>query len=399
MRGVFIYLFLFLLTASAFGQIDFERGYFISNDNQRVECFIKNYDWDNNPKEFVYKLNANDNPIKGDLITTKEFGITGFSKFIRAAVKVDRSPMELSDLSNIKNPIWSQEQLFLKVLIAGKVSLYCYKETNFVRFFYSTSIDTAIQQLIYKEYFVDGDKIDVNAGFRQQLWVNIRCSNTSENSIKSIGYNENDLEKYFKKKNECSGDSIIVYNTKENRNLFTLSATPGLNYSSISISNTLKDNNITDFHNKINLRIGIEAELILPFNMNKWGIVFEPTFQTFNSKKQTTSINYSSIEFPIGIRHYFFLHDNKKIFLNIFTISGFGLNFNSSINVNNSQSFDIKTFSSFALGGGIVNKRISMELRYYTNREILGYYVFWATGYQRFSLILGYKLLKTGQNK
>lgn len=38
-------------------QINFEKGYFISNDNEKIECLIKSIDWKNNPTEFKYKLN------------------------------------------------------------------------------------------------------------------------------------------------------------------------------------------------------------------------------------------------------------------------------------------------------------------------------------------------------
>lgn len=52
-------LVLALITISQFdsyAQIIFENGYFINELNQKVECFIKNIEWRNNPTEFEYKL-------------------------------------------------------------------------------------------------------------------------------------------------------------------------------------------------------------------------------------------------------------------------------------------------------------------------------------------------------
>ena len=43
------------------GQINFESGYFINNDQDKVSCFIKNEDWLNNPTAFTYKLSENGN--------------------------------------------------------------------------------------------------------------------------------------------------------------------------------------------------------------------------------------------------------------------------------------------------------------------------------------------------
>ena len=54
MKNLLVISFLFYLTFS-YSQITFEKGYFISNDGIKTECFIKNLDWRNNPTEFEYK--------------------------------------------------------------------------------------------------------------------------------------------------------------------------------------------------------------------------------------------------------------------------------------------------------------------------------------------------------
>ena len=154
MKFNFVVFIFCLITIHAFGQIKFEKGYIIDNNNLKVECLIKNSDWKNNPNEFDYKLSETDSPKKGNLTTIKEFSVPGVMKFIRVDTKIDRSPMDESVLSDSINPNWSSERLFLKVLVEGKASLYFYQENLFWRFFYSVD-NSPIQQLIFKDYFTN----------------------------------------------------------------------------------------------------------------------------------------------------------------------------------------------------------------------------------------------------
>ena len=124
-----------LLTIQAFAQITFEKGYFIDNSDQRIECLIKNVDWRNNPTNFQYKLNQNEEPVEAEITNVKEFGIYNSSKFLRRVVKIDRSTEETNKLSKERNPKFEEEQLFLKVLNEGKANLYSYYDTGLRRFF------------------------------------------------------------------------------------------------------------------------------------------------------------------------------------------------------------------------------------------------------------------------
>ena len=45
-----------ILATNCCAQISFEKGYYIDNSNQKVDCLIKNVDWKNNPTSFEYKL-------------------------------------------------------------------------------------------------------------------------------------------------------------------------------------------------------------------------------------------------------------------------------------------------------------------------------------------------------
>jgi len=384
-------ILLAFITIQSFAQINFENGYFIDNNNQRIECLIKNQDWKNNPEEFEYKFTANGISEKGNLSTVKEFGVTGFSRYVLADTKIDISPADIENLSKERNPEWSQRQMFLKVLVEGKAMLYYYEKEAIIRFFYSVS-DTVINQLIYKEYYTADNQVAENFKFREQLWVDVRLANASMNSVENMRCNVSDLVRYFKKYNGAERNSSSVNTETKKKDSFHLRITPGLNFSSVTITNVDYPDSKTALDNKINFRIGIEAELILPFNKNKWGLMIEPSYQYYNSSGQqgsyeTVEIKYQSVEFPVGLRHYFFLNEKTKLFLDATVIPGYSLVFNSKIN-----NLDIGTQISYAFGGGISYKRWSSEIRYYTNRDLAKDYFQIKNDYTRLALILGFRI-------
>jgi hypothetical protein len=131
-------LFLVLITVLAlnsYSQITFEKGYFINESDQKVNCLIKNIDWKNNPSEFEYKISPEASIQNADIKTVKEFGIDGVSRYIRAKIQIDRSRDEIYNLNFEMNPVFQEEMLFLKVLIEGKASLFFYANENITRFF------------------------------------------------------------------------------------------------------------------------------------------------------------------------------------------------------------------------------------------------------------------------
>ncbi len=125
-----------IFNINAFSQIQFEKGYFISNKNEKIECLIRNNDWKNNPTEFDFKLTKDSESQSLNISTIKEFSIPGSFKFIRAPVKIDRSTDIASLLGTDRNPKWESDTLFLKVLVEGKATLYSYSKGNLFRFFF-----------------------------------------------------------------------------------------------------------------------------------------------------------------------------------------------------------------------------------------------------------------------
>lgn len=400
-------LLLIVLSLNCYSQISFEEGYFIDDTGKKITCLIKNIDWKDNPTEFKYRLSKNSDPIKATIESVKEFSVNNNSKYIRSTVNIDRSTDNLSNLSKVKEPIFKEEELFLKVLVEGNSNLYEYVQSNLKRYFYSKE-NSDIEQLIFKSYKTDENIVRKNNRFRQQLAIELKCQSFETDKFKNLDYKRDDLVKYFIEYGDCNNIELINFVPKQKRDLFNLTIRPRLNSSSLTIENFSADTRNVDFENKLGFGFGLEAEFILPFNKNKWAILVEPTYQSFKSETTmpvsnvsggvlNSKVNYTSIETPVSLRHYFFLNKNSKIFIDASFI--FDISPNSSIEFTREDgsalnSLKIVTRNNLAMGIGYKqNDRFSLEIRYQTSREILSDYLYvWNSDYRTLSVILGYSL-------
>jgi hypothetical protein len=395
MKNYLSFILISILSSNIYSQISFEQGYYIDNSGQKINCQIKNIDWDSNPTEFEYRLSIDDESKTATIKSAKGFGIDNISKYIRSTLDIDRSAENINNLSYDRKPIFKEETLFLKVLVEGKANLYEYKDGNLTRYFYNKE-SSSIEQLVYKSYKTENNKIGKNNRFKNQLWNDLKCSSFKINMANNLKYQKNELIDYFAKYNECNNGAYINYEEKQKKDLFNLSFRPGVNISTLSIQNSVSNSRNTDFGSELAFRFGIEAEFIMPFNKNKLALIIEPTYQYFNSEKEITNQNvkaeYTSIELPIGVRHYFFLNKNSKFFINGSFIIDLSSD-NSKINFESGTDLEIKTRNNLAFGLGYKhNDRYSLELRYQTSREILSDFVAWNSDYQTFSVIFGYSI-------
>ncbi|WP_415326231.1 tRNA modification GTPase [Chryseobacterium sp. MMS23-Vi53] len=384
-------------------QIKFEKGYFINNSGQRTEVLIKNLDWKNNPTEFEYRTEESSDIKTQTIKNIQEFGIDNERKYIRKTVMIDQSSEQMQTMSDHKNPDFKEETVFLKYVVEGKANLYYYENKDLEKFFFSSN-DSEIKQLVYKPYYLNSAQIAYNEEYKKQISDNLKCG-VEKSDIDKVDYRAKDLTKIFMKYNECSTGTAVNYNqTLEKRDLFNLTIRPGVNFSSFEMTNgyysTVEN---TKFDKETSFRIGLEAEFILPFNKNKWAIFAEPTYQYYKSEKESivypgqyfeakylSKTDYKSIEVPLGVRHYFFLNDKSKIFINAAYVIDFQIK--SKINTNYTE-LEISSGNNFAFGIGYkYNNKFLVEFRTSTQRTLLQNYNSWSSKYQTSSIILGYTL-------
>lgn len=396
---------LLLVTFLSFAQNKFEQGYYIDNSGVKTECFIKNYDWKNNPISIETKNSSDDKTKTKTLEEIKEFGIFNKSKFIKATVKIDESSANKNTLTNSANPTFITKTVFLKVLVEGKSNLYYFENENYERFFYT--VNDKIEQLIYKQYN-SGIDIAANNSYKQQLFVNFKCNN-DQKSIIDLKYDDDYLIDYFIKTNNCLSGNVETKAISEKRkfetnfkiNLLLNNANSTYNFT----TGNLKGSYDTDKKNTVSF--GFETEIILPYNNKNWSFIFDPSFiknkesykiykPQFINPDYTIENNSFTIRIPIGIRRYFRFNENNSIFTN----AAFSFNLNNadvySYNPFNNSTIvyadGFFTSSNFAIGLGYQYKKYTAEIKFNTKTKFNN-----SGNDQKFllnqlSLKLGYKL-------
>lgn len=395
-----------LLSINCFAQITYEQGYYINEDNQKINCLIKNIDWKNTPKAFEYKITEDSKPQKANINSVKEFEIFKVSKYIRKVVEIDRSPYkDLNSLDHNISPNFKVEQLFLKVLVEGKANLYAYQDENLRRYFYNKN-DEATKQLIFKYFKTADNKVGENNRFKQQVRKNLTCSNM-KTKIKDLTYDKKSLINFFVAYNQCNNSDFKNYDLGKKRKLFKISIRPRLTPSSLTVDQSSSFHFDTDFGKKWLFNFGVEGEFILPYHKNKWSIFMEPTFQDYQVEKISTTnqisggeikamIDYNIIELPIGLRHYFFLNKRSKIFINVASIFNLPrasfIQFQRGDN-SNLLALKVSMHKNFAFGMGFkLDDKFSLELRHQTTKNIFQGRYSLNSNFKSQSIILGYTI-------
>lgn len=318
---------------------------------------------------------------------------TSALKYIKEHVKIDLSSDEISSLTHNKRAVFKEKELFLKVLVEGKASLYSYEDGSIKKYFYKKD-SSQVNQLIFKKYLTADGKIDENNMFRQQLWTTLNCKDLSIKNVQNINYDESDLVDFFIKYNNCENAQSNVFKKDQKKSLFNLTIRPGIDLSSLEL--LYSGQNYDKQSSIIGFRFGIEAELVMPFHKNKWSVLLEPVYQSFKYDKevygQNMLVESKSITLPVGIRHYFFINNKSKVFVNGSYVMGISLD--SKIDFDNGEDLEIKTNKgNLAFGVGYNFKsKYSVEIRYLTNTDLIDGSTNWESNYNALSFILGYSI-------
>jgi hypothetical protein len=387
-----ITILILFIGLNTIAQTKFKKGYFISNDGIKTECFIKSEDWRSNPVEIKYRINEDSKTKKETINSIKEFSIYEINKFQRFTVNIDRSSDRVGKLSSKRALEYTEETLFLKVLIEGNANLYFHQDGNLFSYFYTTQ-NKPIRLLEHKRFKTQQGVISENKNYIYQIKRDLSCTNLKTKPVK---YTKKSLSNYFLKFNNCDGNgSSIDYSKKQSKKSIAFDFKLGIHQLQFS-----KDSEpFKSSTNKNLFSAGIELIYTLPFNNNKWALFTEPTFNLtkieainkFNRRKIETTIG--QLYFPIGVKY--FIHVNKKS--KLFLSSAFIFGFSDLDYLRENESYSNKDLggdSSNSLGLGYYYKnKYSLEARYRFNRIFVGnIQERFQTSVNSISIVLGYKI-------
>jgi len=361
-------------------QITFEKGYFIANDNKKIDCLIKNTGWPNNPISFEFKLTENDSVQTQFIDNITEFGIVDQNKFIRVKTKINQSPTSMKLLTTAREPDWVEQEVFLKVLLESKLSLYKYEANNILQFLIKLD-NQPIEPLVYKPYLANnqelGSVVTYNDGYKQQLWNLPKCESISSEIIQKLRYTQGSLIPFVETYNSCLNQSIEVIQKKKDK-WFAVKLGVGASFNQLKQTSPLSSpQNNFDFDPSTTLKVGFEFEFIIPSLKNKLSVVSELNYNTYSDSKTnvisasesvTSSVNIAMIEPSLGIRYYSFLSPKTALYFNGVFIPPVSI-FTEKEIIYKGFDFSDDQWFGFAIGTGLTFKRFSLECRYYTPRD------------------------------
>lgn len=396
MIRIVILLFICITSLELFSQIKFEKGYFINAQGERRDGFIKNLDWQYNPDSFEFKSDEGSVSQIVSLTETREFVIGSEKKFLSAFVKIDSSSDILSKSAKYIAPYWYSKQVFVKVLVDGNMSLYSYRAPGYHRFYYKLKSDS-ITPLIYKRYFLRASQIGYNKQYIMQLEKLLDCGDLNKKT--NVNYTAESLTGLINQYNQCMGATGVNYKL-EKKLTFSAKLTAGVNYSSykafIDLGSLTKG---ADFNKSVAPRFGMEIEVLLPYWDNRISIVLDPNYRSYKSivtsGANKYSVDYSSVEIPMGFRGHFFLKGSNQIFADIHFVMEKHLG-SSPINLDGTL-FEENSAPNYALSIGYKSGKFSIALRGYSLRDISRHYVALNNSFKNMSLIASYQLFTTGK--
>ena len=401
-------LILLLTIQQCFAQIDFEPAYFIDNTGDKTECLIKNIDWRDNPSFFIAKIEGNNSKLSIDEI--QEFGFNDGVKYQRHTVDVDMSSPIPAKLSDQRAPFYENKTVFLRVITEGNASLYEYEDGNIIRYFYSIN-NGKVKPLIYKKFLNEEYNVATNNTYKQQLSIYLKHPAVSITRINNTKYAAKDLSQLFSIYN---GDDELKFSLKEEKPVkLSINARPGYNFSTIDlIYNRLKNIVRGDLlgtdafkFNTQSVSLGVEVEIFLPFNKNKWALIAEPEYFAFKLDEnvadyssfglKTVQVDYKSVNFNLGFRYYMFINNKTSVYLN----SSYSL----PLQVEGEQNFGFKNSSvtitreinhgaNLIVALGFKKGRFLGELKYRSNRKIFTHEEQQKDKFNSLAIVLGYTL-------
>lgn len=407
---------LFLFGSSLCAQIIYEPGYYIDKNGKKEEVLILNKDWRSSPSNFSYKYSEEGEVQNGNINNVLEFGIGDFLRYKSFIAPMDKSEDRVSQMSTEREPNFKYERVFLQQLIAGKASLYMYTESGAKRFFYTLN-GGDLEPLVYKKYKKE-NKIATNRRFRQQLFTNLNCEAIPAADFTNIEYSRKDMQDYFIRYNECEGADFYMIREDAKGTEINLYLKSGIEYGGLSIMSGMNASG-TEIDFKPGVRIGTEAELILPFNRDKWSLFGEALYGSYHiedehiqsdvpiaSTQTWLSMDLEFISLGGGVRHYFFLSETSKLFVN--GAITFDIPLQSEVVFERGENYEMDaelddpaTDAYFTLGLGYnYSNRLSAELRYNLPKVTHGrnsvpthFNLEWKAEITSLSLILAYRIL------
>ncbi|MFC6861631.1 hypothetical protein [Zunongwangia atlantica] len=402
----YAFLLIILIGIPLYSQDKLDNGEIVFNSGKTLNVLIQNKDWVYTPRSFRIKNRYEDafQVIPSDSV--KKLTVGKF-QFVRAIVDFDTSSDDIKNISTNKNPNFKKTSILLRVILKGAGSLYSFERPDVTRYFYSIRSMDSIKQLIYKRYRSTGQLVKENQHYKQQLYLDINCSNNDIHFYNYVDYKKKDLIDVFKRYNQCKNVNYELLSSKEKSNSFiTIFPEIGISHGALRVNSGLNAGDT-----EINLttpKIGVNFEYVFSGGYNKWSVLLKTSYESasiskeiFDNYSADLKIDYNALTFYPALNYYFYPTHKTKFFLNA------GIEYNLHVNskvmfLNTNRAIDPvldnpQSSVGLGVGSGIQHKGF-MILLHYSSRKFKGrnfvmgnYDLDWGSSLSLFTFSLAYK--------
>jgi hypothetical protein len=392
LKKTILSILIFLSCITSYCQ-EAQKGYYITNGNQKIEGYFKPTDFFD-VATIKFKKNLDSDYVDLPAAGIKEYAISDTYKFEKHMVDVDVSAKSYRNINYTKEPQFEKMDIFLEVILVSDATLYAYNDSNITKYFYSVkSKNVPITQLVYKTYKVSEQATAENTQFRQQLYTNVKCKNDDIKLFLKLRYERNELINLFKKYNDCNGYVTNVTGAAKDARYkidYTLFAGAGIStFGGRGLNLDTNDEKSTAF--------GGGAEISVTFPSRFWSIFARAEYEQFSTEaksensRQSSQLNkvvntfgldYKGVNLHIGPRYNFNLNSKNTLFIDLAVAIAVPLAGDITQNVsvtNNAGTFDNATFvynpaatAFFNFGlGYMFNNKFGADIRIDTNRDFI----------------------------
>lgn len=414
---------LLLFSIVALGQDNFVSGYYIDQNNNKIEGFIEDVNTNNNPESINFKLALEDKSNVISISNISEFKVSTNYKYIKYIVKYDYGQVVNKSEINIygKDPDLKKKTVLAKVIVEGEVSLLKAVINDVVFFYIKNSMDEKPRLLIHRKYN-DNNKLRENNDFRKQLYDELKSEKLVMDNFTNLKYTEDELVAIFKNVN-IDNNSFVEQNISVDKykNKFYFKVIAGLSSAQATY----------DFKNTIGMKpvditytnpmFGFEFSNIFGTNSKRSEMFGRLFYQNLKSKANshevqssytvdyTLNSDISTLNFSGGYRHAIFQKGKNKVTIEgsigyttilsgdvtvDYLVTYTGPNANPPVE----QKYLYDKLASnlfFNVGCGYVfDNKYGITLEYSPQKNYLDKYVIFEGGYSNFNLIFTYTFNK-----
>lgn len=308
-------LFLFCVP-SLTAQVKYEAGYYLNSAGEKVVGMIGNELWGMAPEQILFINEQGQESVIHQAEMT-EFSIDGKVKFVKANVPIDTSTNMLNLSSEIAQPLFDTQSVFLFIHIEGESTLAEYLWKGHSRYFLSMDQGKSFIPLVYKKYHPNEYESRENNQFRQQLLENLSDSGIKIEDVANLRYSLREIIKLLARVN---GDDSIDFSTGSFfKERVEVGARIELTRWRLGIIKSRYQGIIGP---ALGGGIGTNFLIKFPYKSLTLGMSISPTIRLQNlvsdsSETPLYRIRYFSVDFPVGGRVLLSVTPSTRLFFGL----------------------------------------------------------------------------------